>query len=118
MLLSKEELQLERRQSKRIGFDGPVTCQISHVNRIDGCLGCDVSDGGLKAIVHYFVPVQTEVHIQVKLGEITGNMEFQSKVRWIIKIPYSEMYYIGFQFQQPNVISQRRIRIYIQSRPC
>jgi len=111
----REDVLLERRKYKRVEFDGPVAYHTRDTNKFAGCLGCDISLGGLKVLLSEFIALHTEMEVCMNFIDTHTSINLQAQVAWLRKIPYSEMYYAGLKFEDSNLIAERRIRVYVQS---
>ncbi len=76
------------REAVRYGFEG---------NRFGGWLGCDLSEGGIRLHVNGFVPLKTEIKLTFSLG--TRHVpDLRGRVVWVQKVPCSEGYQLGVEF--------------------
>ncbi len=118
MLLSEEDKgQEEHRKFPRIEFREPVSFQMRETKKLGGCLSHDLSRGGLRVHFSEFVPVNTKIDLQIKLGnEQTASLT--GRVVWAIQVPYSDTYQLGLEFldQDPKIEARAQVEQFFRSR--
>ena len=70
----------------------------------------DISEGGIRLKINKFVPLGTEMFLQIQLG--TEKFVYcYGKVMWAKQLPHTERYEIGMEFMESSAIESRsRIR--------
>ena len=93
-----EEIKnFERRRFPRLPFHEPVQYQLKDTHRFGGCLAGDISEGGIRVNFNDFIPLKTQIAVQVFLT--LGRMvECVGHVVWIQKFPFSDRYQVGLAF--------------------
>lgn len=105
----------EKRVAKRVSFKEPVGFQFKDPSRFGGCLGCDLSETGVRINFSDFVPLGTELLIQLQLAE-KKVVERIGKVVWVQKFPFMDRYQVGLQFLNDRPISgsPQQIRKFVE----
>ena len=106
----------EQRQFDRVDFREPVQYQIGDGQTFIGCLGHDIGEGGIRVNWVDFIPINTELQLNIKLTD--ENMaDLKGKVVWVQQIPFSDQFQIGVKFLEDNVSPKAKevIHQYIQS---
>ena len=96
----------EKRSSKRVSFREPVSLQVLNDRQEAGCLGHDISAGGLRCIVNDFIPLGQELDLTLHIKE--QMVSLHGRVVWVIKSPHSESYQIGVRFLNMERTSPER----------
>ncbi|MCA9407075.1 MAG: PilZ domain-containing protein [Candidatus Omnitrophica bacterium] len=97
----------EKRFFNRIRFTEPVQFQLKDPHKFGGCLACDISEGGVKINLNEFLPLGTEVNLNIHL-DVEKNIECYAQVVWTKQLPYSERYQIGLKFTRPQSLLEAR----------
>lgn len=87
----------EKRRYKRISLRQPVQFQSQHSSLGGGSLSCDLSEGGARVDMYDFLPLNTEVTLQVRLA-VEKVIEYVGRVVWIRKFPFADRYQVGLEF--------------------
>ena len=110
------EMTSNRRITKRVRFSDSVRFEQIEAPQFGGSIGLDLSENGIRMRFSDYVPIGTELSLQIKLPshEI---IECLGKVVWIKKYPYSDQYQAGVQFESPENLfdSKEKIHHYIES---
>ncbi len=116
----------KRRKFKRVAFREAVRYQIregfipesSQGNSWGGCCGCDLSEGGARLHMNDFVPLNARVSVSFQMGSDCIN-DLEGKVVWVQKVPCSESYQMGLEFDNSGSSAKLKsdIRQYIVSSP-
>ena len=106
----------EKRQDVRVIFKKPVQFQLRNSGKLEGCLGQDIAQGGMRINVEDFVAVNSEMRIQIKLRNYIEDII--GHVQWVIKVPHADRYQIGLKFDEYRVTPQFRKNLhqYLNSR--
>src|SRR3989338_8112893 len=94
-----EAVSDNKRRFKRIGFREPVSYQTIQGSHFGGCLGLDLSAGGLRFYFSDFLAPQTEMVFNFPL-RYQYRASINGKVAWVQKLPHSEQYQIGVEFDR------------------
>ena len=111
----EENPRVEKRKTIRAKFSDAINYQFKDTNDFGGCLAYDISEGGIKIAFNDFVPVNTEMILQMKLRNIPKVIDVTGRVVWAQRIPFSDRYQVGLQFTKTDPISQGEIRSYVRS---
>ena len=115
-MLRGEHPIIEKRRHRRTRFSEPVRFQFKEESNFGGCLACDIGEGGMKVNFNDFIPLNTEMILQMKLMNIPKVVDVSGQVAWLEKVPYSDRYHIGVRFTKIDPHMQEGIRKYVQSR--
>lgn len=87
----------ELRQFKRVAHSQPVHYQGSEQADFGGCISKDISEGGVRIRLNDFVPLNTELTLNVHLsgGKV---VECTGRVIWIEKARFGDYYQAGLKF--------------------
>ena len=101
----------EKRQYRRIDFRNTIQYRSVKDDIFGGCLGYDLSEGGVRFRANGFIPLSTEVtlHVQLSIEHILG---FDGRVVWIQKNPHAETYQVGVEFMDSSSYAQNRKHLY------
>ena len=110
------DLPQNRRHYQRVRFAEPIRFEQNDPIRFGGSLGLDISKGGLRLRFNDYVPVGTEITLQITLPN-DELIECAGTIRWESKEPYNDAYQAGIEFSaSENVIdSKEKIHHYIES---
>jgi len=92
----------DKRRFPRNRFTEPVGLKTRSEQAYQGCLGCDMSQGGLRLMHHDYLPLGQEVFLQVYLGAEDIRTR-RARVVWSSQKPHSEDFLIGMEFFQPEI---------------
>lgn len=88
----------ERRRFVRIPESSHVTYRIMPNVKTGDYITRDIGQGGLRFLVHQFVPKDSFLKIRLTLQNISFSFEALVKVVWIIEEPRSERFEVGVEF--------------------
>ena len=114
-MFSEEQSNTDRRRFPRADFREPIRFQLATSSTGGGCLGRDVSEGGLRINFEYFVKPDTAMAVEFRLGSGQATMTFEGRVAWAYQIPASDRYQLGIEFIDKNEDNQKNIRRYVIS---
>ncbi len=98
----------ERRRFKRISDYLPISYRIPPQAKAEGFLTRDISEGGVKFLMHTFVPKGTVLELQINLKKISYVFEIRAEVRWVCKDPTGERFEAGAEFiNLPKDVKER-----------
>lgn len=101
----------EKRTARRVIFRRPIQFEVmggslpaieAGLGEIQGkcfggCLGFDLSLGGIRLYANDFVPLDTVLTVRFVLS--AGHViDAEGRVVWVQRIPHSEYYQVGLQF--------------------
>ena len=100
----------ERRSFHRFNRAQLVRFQLKDPSQFGGSLSCDLSQGGARVHLSDFMPVNTELTLQIQLTD-QNIVECSCRVAWVKKNRFSDRYQAGLEFVQADSIldSQRKI---------
>ena len=106
----------ERRQFHRVRRAQPVQFQLKDPSQYGGCLSCDLSQGGIRVQFNDFVPLKTEMTLQIQLSD-ESIVDCPCRVAWVEKSRFGDRYQVGLEFAQGESIldSQRKIHGFLFS---
>ncbi len=110
----------EKRKSPRFSFREAVSYQLYQTpQKFGGCLAYDIGEGGAKINFQDFIPLGTEVTLQVRLGQKSTSrmIDIVGRVVWVIRIPFSDYYQVGVKFIDsiPNLKPKEGIGQYLKA---
>ena len=101
----------DKRASKRVRFIDSVLFKEKDNPHFGGSVGFDISEGGLRMSFNDYVPIGTELSLQIQLSN--GNVvECVGRIVWVKKYPYSDHYQAGVQFESPENLFDSRSKIH------
>ena len=114
--MDEKQESSERREFKRFRLAQPVQCRLNDLEPEQGALSCDISRGGIRLNINNFLPLNTEISLQINLSPARV-VECRGRVLWIQRIPFSERYQAGLEFIQEEdfVYTGQKIQDWIQS---
>ena len=106
-----------QRRFPRLEFREPVAFQTKDASNFGGCLPLDLSEGGMRINFEEFLPVGTQLNVQVKLDSRTI-VDLAGRVAWVAHTPHSDWYQMGLEFVEPGPVEDARekLRTFFQSR--
>lgn len=107
---------IERRKFIRIPDNSQISYRVLPNMRTKGFVTKDISQGGIRFLVHEFIPVNSDLQIRLMLEKISFSFEAFVKVVWIRKeARSSERYEIGVEFINVPKESTDHLIDYIKS---
>jgi len=88
----------ERRQFNRVMLDEPVRYQLKDPAQFGGCISCDIGKGGIRININDFIPLNTELALEVQLSS-EQIVDRRGKVVWVEKLRFSDRYQAGIEFE-------------------
>lgn len=109
-----EIVSYEKRNFRRARFSEAVNYSVKGHYLSGGCVGKDLSEGGLRINLSEFLPVHSEVSLLIRLNSRT-TLECNGRVIWIEKSPHMERYEAGLEFLGSVTMPgfQREIRDFV-----
>ena len=106
----------EKRQFHRVHRAQAVRFQLKDPSQFGGCLSCDLSQGGVRVQFNEFVPLNTEMTLQIQLSD-ESIVECPCRVAWVEKNRFGDRYQAGLEFIQGESIlnSQRKIHGFLSA---
>lgn len=88
----------EKRKFYRVKFTNTVS--FSNLNELNfgGCIGCDLSEGGIRLNIFHFIPVETELSLQIEFSK-DNVLHCRGRVKWVEVLPMTECFRIGIEFE-------------------
>ncbi len=108
-----DEPRIEKRRTLRGRCSEAVTFRSKDFQRQGGCVACDLSEEGIKISCEDFIPVNSELILQMKLERIPQVMDLTGQVVWAQRVPHAERYHIGIKFVGSDPLIKEDIRSYI-----
>ncbi len=107
--------QTERRIAPRINFREPISFRFSETEEAGGCLSHDLSESGIKVHFNHFVRPRTLMAVRFRLKNMSQMMDLEGRVAWAHRVPCSDRYQLGIEFNSADDTSQDRIRQFVRS---
>jgi c-di-GMP-binding flagellar brake protein YcgR len=107
---------IEKRQFDRHIHKEPVEIQSRDLSEPAGALSGDLSSGGIRIYLNVFLPLNTELALQVRLAD--GRViECTGRVVWVRKNRFNDNYQVGLEFIGGRSVAniQRMINGYLQT---
>lgn len=101
----------EKRNFRRFCHTGPVQFQFKDPNRFGGWLSCNLSEGGIRVYLNDFIPLNTELTLQVRLADETI-MDCTGRVVWVEKNRFGDNYQAGLEFTDSKAVSGTQRKTY------
>ena len=114
-MLIEENIQQEKRRYRRIRFSEPVSFHLKDPHNFGGCLARDLSEGGIQLNFNEFVPLNSEIVLQLQLSRLPKVVDVTGRVVWLQRVPYSDRYAVGLQFEKSESLSSQEIRQFINA---
>ncbi|MCM8763679.1 MAG: PilZ domain-containing protein [Candidatus Omnitrophica bacterium] len=113
-----ENLSLQnRRRYHRINFDTSVTYQTKVGSRLNHTLTRDLSEGGMGVIFEEFLPKDAELILEFSLKKNSTPIRTRAKVVWVQKLPYTERYRAGLEFEEMEALQKSNLKRFINKEP-
>ena len=74
----------ERRSFYRVHSAQPVRFQLKDPKQFGGCLSCDLSQGGIRVQLSDFIPLNSEMTLQIQLSD-ESVVDYPCRVAWVEK---------------------------------
>ncbi|HLF18177.1 MAG TPA: PilZ domain-containing protein [Candidatus Omnitrophota bacterium] len=100
-----------RRVYPRMRFKDAVRFEQKDQAQFGGSVALDLSSSGLRMRFNDYVPVGTELVLQIHLNE-EKIVECMGKVVWVTKYPYSDHYQAGLEFESPENLAESKAKIH------
>lgn len=88
----------ERRKYIRIPDESQISCKIITGKRAHEYMTKNISKGGIKFLVHDFIPKDSILKIKLVLYKTSATFEALVRTMWVRQVPNSDQYEIGVQF--------------------
>ena len=94
-----ENKYINRRKFNRTLLNESVRYQFKDPAQFGGSKACDISDGGIRININSFIPLNTELALEVQLPskEVIKRV---GKVVWVEKFRFSDRYQAGIEFEE------------------
>lgn len=111
----------ERRDTPRVPFRRAVQYFLSDrsaagtLAQSRGCLGCNLSRGGMRFYAEDFLPSSAAIRLTLPLRTETP-LTLEGRVAWAQKIPHASNYVVGVRFDDSssNTLAQEQIERYVK----
>ena len=101
----------EKRRFQRFKHAEAVRFEFTDLVQVGGCLSCDLSEGGIRVRLNDFVPLNTELNLQIHLdGQNT--VDCIGRVAWGEKGRFGDDYLAGLKFEESGAIMNSRSKIH------
>jgi hypothetical protein len=104
----------EKRIFQRGRFTDPVQFHSLDEQHSGGSIACDVSEGGIRLNAGQFVPVDTELSLQIQFAK-DNVWHCIGRIVWVEEIPLNERFRFGVQFSRVDFkpLFQQQIQSYM-----
>ena len=108
------EAKGERRQYNRWSHAWPVRLQWKDPSQFGDCLSCDLNTDGIRVRLNNFVPLDTELTLQIQLAD-ERVVDCLVRVAWVEKDRFGEHYQAGLEFKEggSTLDSQKKIHAFL-----
>jgi c-di-GMP-binding flagellar brake protein YcgR len=72
------------------------------ISESKGALIKNISEGGIKVVMHEFVPLNGKLAVEIPLASGQPSVKGTSRVAWMKKLAFSEQYEVGMEFLDLN----------------
>ena len=114
-IAGKKSNTTERRKFVRIPENSQISYRVLTNMKNKGSLTKDISQGGIRFLVHEFIPVNSILEISITLKNISFYFQTVVKSRWITEELPNERYEIGVEFINIPKKSTEHLIDYIKS---
>ena len=88
----------ERRKYIRIPEKSEIHYNVIPTNKSGQYTTSDISQGGIRFLVHHFVPKDSHLKVKITFAATSVTIEALVKLVWIKELPYRGSYEIGVRF--------------------
>ncbi|MFA6610057.1 MAG: PilZ domain-containing protein [Candidatus Omnitrophota bacterium] len=88
----------ERRRYARIPENSQISYEVVPDEKASGYITKDIGKGGLRFLVHNFIPVNSHIKIRVTFQKTSFNFEAIARLVWIKKLTHEPGYEVGVEF--------------------
>lgn len=106
---------LERRRFVRVPEDSQISYEILSDTKSGDFITKDISQGGIRFLVHEFIPKDSLLKIRLTLQKITFSFEAIARIVWIREDPRNERYEVGVEFTNISKKATERLIDYIKA---
>ncbi|MBU0467647.1 MAG: PilZ domain-containing protein [Candidatus Omnitrophica bacterium] len=106
----------EKRSFQRVECRNLVRFKLKDSAESEGCLAHDISDGGIKINLNEFVPLNSEVNLEVQLAT-QRIVDCVARIVWIEKMPFMDRYQAGLEFDNDRLERNAKIKIHGYTHP-
>ncbi|MDD3374775.1 MAG: PilZ domain-containing protein [Candidatus Omnitrophica bacterium] len=108
--------KIEKRVFRRTSFKEPISYLFTDPeDDVGGCLGSDLSERGLCVNFNRFVRPKTDMVFKFRLSGASDVLMAKGRVVWAHRVPCSDRYQLGIEFEETNTRVQEDIRQYVGS---
>lgn len=105
------DISQNRRHYRRVECRNSVRFKLKGSAEPSGCLAQDISDGGIKINLNDFVPLNSEINVEVQLAA-QRIVDCVAKIVWIEKMPFMDRYQAGLEFDDERIEKEAKLRIH------
>jgi len=105
----------EKRLFRRFGHSESVQLQFKESSQFYGSLSSDLSEGGVRIRLNEFMPLNTELSLEVRLAN-ENLVSCAGRVVWVEKARFGDSYYAGLEFSKNDsiIINQQKIEKFLK----
>jgi len=105
----------EKKRYKRIPDDLPISYQVLPEAKTSNLLTRDISQGGIRFLIHDFVSKDSMMEIKINFKKIHYALVAMVQVCWVRKDPSGDRYEIGVEFVNLSKEAANHLIAYIDS---
>ncbi len=88
----------ERRRYARIPENSQISYEVIPDEKVIGYVTKDIGKGGLRFLVHNFIPKDSHLKVRVTFQKTSFSFEAMARLVWIKKLSYGTGYEAGVEF--------------------
>ena len=88
----------ERRRYLRIPAHMQILYEVLHTAAMKEQSTKDISQGGIRFMVHEFIPKNSQMKVRLTLSRTSFTFEAIVQAIWISEMPYGQAYEVGVKF--------------------
>lgn len=106
MYFGEEKSRIEKRRHSRVSYREAVQYSMPGESEDrGGSLAYDISEAGLRFHLEHFVPLHSQIALNIPLGHTKGSkvITIHGRVAWVRQIRYSDRYQVGLGFNSSDL---------------
>lgn len=103
----------EKRTAQRLSCRVPVLCKKGTM--FDNSQTVDIGERGIGFFSSHFIPVDTNMILEISLSPKVDPLLAVGKVKWVQKVGYMDRYRVGMEFSDITENAKVRLSEYVKS---
>ena len=95
-------MAIERRKYIRIPEQSQIFYTVIPIEKTSGYTTKDISQGGIRFMVHEFIPKNSQMKVRLTLSRTSFTFEAIVQAIWISEMPYGQAYEVGVKSKPPK----------------